>query len=77
MPSPSVSSAALDRENALLYAEAAVKEYWIILASKRQVEVYRRPENGRFLEVFIANEGVTLECAAVPGIRISIAELFR
>src|SRR5436190_14154299 len=40
-----VSSLALDRENASLYAEAGVKEYWIVLATQRQIEVYRRPEN--------------------------------
>src|SRR5919108_2957704 len=45
-----VSSPTLDRENASLYAEAGVKEYWIILGSERQVEVYRRPEQGRYGE---------------------------
>src|SRR2546426_3707655 len=35
------SSAALDRENTSLYAEAGVKEYWIVLGPERQVEVYR------------------------------------
>ncbi len=40
-----VSSPALDRENASLYAEAGGTEYWIVLANDRQVEVYRRPEN--------------------------------
>src|SRR6058998_1548600 len=38
-----VSSVALDRENASLYAEAGVKEYWIILAAERRGEVYRLP----------------------------------
>src|ERR1041384_7641384 len=46
-----VSSATLDRENATLYAEAAVKEYWIVLGLERRVEVYRRPENGRYQEM--------------------------
>src|SRR6266536_2450406 len=35
-----VSRPALDRENASLYAEAGVKEYWIVLGVERQVEVY-------------------------------------
>src|SRR5689334_1804477 len=30
-----VSSAALDRENASLYAEAGVKEYWIVLGNEK------------------------------------------
>ena len=33
-----VSSVALDRENAALFAEADVKEYWIVLGEKRQME---------------------------------------
>src|SRR2546426_6509795 len=45
-----VSSPTLDRENASLYAEAGVKEYWIVLGRERRVEVYRRPENGRYQE---------------------------
>src|SRR5687768_15088951 len=35
-----VSSPLLDRENASLYAEAGVKEYWIVLGAQRKVEVY-------------------------------------
>src|SRR5947209_4658187 len=45
-----VYSVALDRENASLYAEAKVKEYWIVLGRDRQIEVYRRPGNGRYRE---------------------------
>ncbi len=41
-----VTSAAEDRSQASLYAEAGVEEYWIVLPVERRVEVYRRPENG-------------------------------
>lgn len=71
-----VSSATLDRENASLYAEAGVKEYWIVLGTERRIEVYRRPENGRYQEqhTFAADE--TIECASVPGIHLRVADLF-
>ena len=72
----SVSSPALDRENASLYAEAGVKEYWIVLGRERQVEVYRRPENGRYLEKTLLGGGDTVECSSVPGLQIPVAELF-
>src|SRR5262245_61175836 len=49
-----VSSATLDRENASLYAEGGVNEYWIVLGNERRVEVYRRPENGRYQEMRVA-----------------------
>lgn len=70
-----VSSPALDRENASLYAEAGVKEYWIVLGRARQVEVYRRPENGRYQETRVVGVNDTLECLSVPGARIPLAEL--
>ena len=71
-----VSSPALDRENASLYAEAGVKEYWIVLGRERRVEVCRRPENGRYQETLLVGGNDTLECSGVPGIRIQMAELF-
>jgi Uma2 family endonuclease len=52
-----------------------VKEYWIVLGSARQVEVYRRPENGRYQETRVVGVNDTLECPSVPGVRIPIAEL--
>jgi Uma2 family endonuclease len=71
-----VSSATLDRENASLYAEADVKEYWIVLGPERQVEVYRRPDNGRYQERLSFGPEATIECASLPGVRIRVADLF-
>jgi Uma2 family endonuclease len=72
----SVSSPALDRENAALYAEAGVKEYWIVLGLEHGVEVYRRLENGRYQDFRVVAPGDTLECASVPAVRINVADLF-
>ena len=71
-----VSSAALDRENALLYAEASIQEYWIILGATRQVEVYRRPENGKYAEVRTFAVGDVIIVAGVPNVRVAVADLF-
>ena len=71
-----VSSATLDRENTSLYAEAGVKEYWIVLAPERRVEVYRQPENGRYRESLQFVADATLQCARIPAVRILISELF-
>lgn len=71
-----ISSPALDRANTSLYAEAGVQEYWIMLGTERRIEVYRRPENGRYQETRIVEMGDTLECASVPAVRIVVAELF-
>ena len=72
----SVSSADLDHEIASLYAEAGVKEYWIVLGGERRVEVYRRPENDAFLEKTFVGTGENLVCASVPGVSIPLGELF-
>ena len=45
-----VSSVAPDRENASLYAEAGITQYWIVLGETEQVEVYRRPVEGVYQE---------------------------
>ena len=71
-----VSSAALDREIASLYAGAGVKEYWIVLGSERRVEVYRRPENGAYTEKSISEAGDKLVCESVPGVIVALDELF-
>jgi Uma2 family endonuclease len=71
-----VSSATLDRENASLYAEAGVREYWIVLGRDRQIEVYSRPQDGRYLEKHLHGLNDTIQCGSVPEIRIRVAELF-
>ena len=71
-----VTSAALDRANADLYAEAGVKEYWIVLALDRKVEVYRQPENGRYQQVLLVEASETIACSSVSQIRFNVGELF-
>ena len=60
-----MSSVAPDRENASLYAEAGVAEYWIVLGTAA-VEVYRRPENGTYQEKRLYSRGEFLP--GVPGV---------
>jgi Uma2 family endonuclease len=71
-----VSSAALDRANSVLYAEAGIKEYWIVLGRDRKIEVYRRPENGRYLEQHLFGEADNLQCSAIPAVLFRVADLF-
>ncbi len=71
-----VSSAALDRENASLYAEANVAEYWIVLGTERQIEVCRQPENGVYQQKHLYSVGETVTCESVPGLQVTLAEWF-
>ncbi len=70
-----LASAVLDRENASLYAEANVAEYWIVLGKEKQVEAYRRPVSGRYQEHFLASAHDLLQCLAVPTIHLRFSEL--
>jgi Uma2 family endonuclease len=71
-----VSSVTLDRENTSLYAEAGVKEYWIVLGNDRQVEVYTEPASGRYMKKLDFGINDTISCGSIPGIRVALAELF-
>jgi Uma2 family endonuclease len=71
-----VSSAALDRVNAALYAEANVPEYWIVLGQERQVEVYREPRKGQYQRMTTFGTDAALDCVALAGVRIPVADLF-
>ena len=71
-----VSSAALDRENAALYAEAGVPEYWIVLGGEQQIEVYRCPENGAYQQKRLYTVGETLACESVPGLSAPLEDWF-
>jgi len=71
-----VSSPALDRENARLYAEAGVREYWIVLGLERCVEVYRQPANGCYQQMRTFGPGESIGCLAAPTIRFEVSELF-
>ena len=71
-----ISSVAPDRENASLYAEAGVAEYWIVLGEKEQVEVYRQPENGVYKTKRVYSLGESIEDIAVTDQPVSVETLF-
>lgn len=70
-----VSSAALDRANASLYAEAGVKEYWIVLAQSHSVEVYRDPRDGEYRERRVHERGEELISTALPAVRLTVEQI--
>ena len=71
-----VSSLEIDRVKALIYAEAGVKEYWIVCPDEKQVEVYRQPGPQGYAERSVVSAPAVLECAALPGVRADLAALF-
>lgn len=71
-----VTSLKLDRAKASIYAEAGVKEYWIVRPENRQVEIYREPSPAGYLERFTAEAPAMVRPSALPGVSVDLAELF-
>ncbi len=70
----SPSTAALDRGDKLRpYARSGVREYWIIDLFARSVEIR---EFGRTRRVRIYKEGQTFTSALLPGLELSVSDLF-
>lgn len=72
-----ISSAALDREKASLYAEAGIKEYWILLVVDKAVEVYTALEAGKYTQHRVYRSAETLVSTTIPTLRVNLEALFR
>jgi Uma2 family endonuclease len=71
-----VSSLEIDRVKAHIYAEAGVKEYWIVCPEETHVEVYRQPRAEGYAERTTVASPAVIECGALPGVRVDLAALF-
>ena len=71
-----VSSLEIDRIKAQIYAEAGVKEYWIVCPEEKRVEVYRSHAATGYAERTTVAPPTILECAVLPGVRVDLAALF-
>lgn len=65
-----------DREMAPIYAEAGVKEFWIVVVPKHEVEVYRSPEGGQYREQRTYTEQEILACESLPIVSLPVADIF-
>ena len=71
------SSLAWDRSTKLaLYAEAGIPEYWIVNCPDESIEIYRRPEGSRYLDVRLVDGATTVTLQAFPDVTLSLAEIF-
>jgi len=71
------SSLAYDRDvKGPIYAEAGVREYWIVNLMNSTVEVYRDPQSdGRFATVTTAVSGEILTPLLLSGLSVSVDEI--
>src|SRR5580765_3630908 len=71
-----VTSHEFDRLKLGAYADAKVKECWLVIVPEGKIEVYRQPKGGRFGEQKIVGPGGRLKCAAVPEFTLDLDALF-
>jgi Uma2 family endonuclease len=71
-----VTSLALDRAKAEIYAEAGVLEYWIVDTATKHVEVYRLPADGRYTAQKNFGLMETIKCQSIPSIQVAVRSLF-
>lgn len=59
----SASTYELDFQKQFIYADALVPEYWIINLKEKELEVYKNPSSGKYLEkkIFRSSDTVGLE----------------
>ena len=71
------STLEFDRTTKLaLYAEAGIREYWVVNLLDQQLEVHRQPQSdGTFRDNLILTRGQAVEILAFPGVRFQIAEM--
>ena len=71
-----ITSHEYDRSKLPAYASAGVKECWLVLEPEKQIEVYRRPAEGRFTEHAVHGPGGKLVSVAVPSFTVDLSALF-
>lgn len=59
-----------------LYAEAKIREYWIVDVRRRSVDVYRDPESLTFRSLTTYHSGQEIRLMAFPEIVLPVARIF-
>lgn len=71
-----VSSEAIDRFKLQIYAEAGIRECWLIIAEERVVERHSEPEGTTYRRVERVTAPAALESTVFPGLALPPAGLF-
>ena len=71
-----VTSSALDRAKATLYAEANIPDYWLVDAAAQAVEVYTAPAGNFYAPRRTYRPGKPLVSVALPTLNVDLAALF-
>jgi Uma2 family endonuclease len=72
-----VTSYEYDRSKLRAYANAGVKEVWLVVWPEKKVEIYRDPLNGVYTESRVAGPGGSVRSEAFSEITVELTALFR
>ncbi len=64
------------QQKSRIYAKNSILEYWILDLQKRQVFVFRRPENNVYQDEFLLKSEESIALLAFPDLKISLEALF-
>ena len=71
------SSLRYDRKvKGTLYANAGIADYWIVNLVGNCVEVFRQPQDGRYVDCATCHTGASIRPLAFPDVTLDISQLF-
>jgi len=70
-----VSSADYDRSKLRAYANAGVKECWLVLGREKQIEVHRQPGEDQFAERTLHGPGARVTSTVIPNFTVDLSKL--
>jgi Uma2 family endonuclease len=71
-----ISTAEVDRAKAVVYAEAGVPEYWLVLPESGVIEVFTQPKGAAYQQRRIVQRGESIVSAALPELRAEVDAIF-
>ena len=71
----SISTMERDVEKIGIYAEAGVKEYWLVIPEEKRVEIWTQPAAGGYSTCVRPGAGESYMSAAIPQLEISWGEI--
>lgn len=61
---------------AALYAQAGIRDYWVVDLDRRRIVVHRQPSPGGFREILAYGEGEDIPLTSAPGASVNVTHIF-
>ncbi len=71
-----IATIELDREKALAYATAGVKEYWLVVPQQRKIEIHTSPSDTGYQHKQEITSPATVTLQQFPNVAVDLEQLF-